>query len=733
MNKENFWKLFPLGSHLCREPMPPMSELKRDMEILKLKGFNLIKLQENWMLDEPKEGHYQFERYHELIEHANKLDMGIYLGLTCEQAPNWLWDKHPGCRMEHKDGTMVMYQAQSTLPADGKPGPCYDDPGAMADQLRFIKKLVSELGEHENIIVWNTWQEIAYWSDWISGGPVCYCPQTIAFYRKWLESVYGNIDALNKHWNVRYDSFASIEPERNVSNGAIPQTFYFRYFMDNVQIANVLTERCKAIKEADRYNRPVFAHKGMPELGSGMDWTYSRTQDFMGTSNYPAWGAGHEWDDFRQEKRLPRHESLLTEMWDNLSYKMDFIRSAAKEGAPVWAAEYQGGPVSTDYHRGRVPDAGDMRRWMLTTLSAGATAISFWITRAEIMAPETNGFSLLDSEGETTERLEEVSRIGQALLKYPDLFAVNNRPQADAAILINEWNYQLLRCLRFAPSAYLYDIRGWYKALWSMGISCDFVEASQLKEPRVKKYKTIIAPFSLSMSDDIAQNLIDYAEEGGNLILEGGCGRLSECAYAVRGQMNTLIREALGVKVVRHSLVREPSEDDRWSQPERTWGEYEKEGFLDGAEDMEFSRLRASIFIETYKADDNDICFLWNQEPAGIRKKIGAGKIWLIGTALGPSATAYVEEESDNAIKLLLSLCGVRPKHEGRLLVQKRVGNGKEAWFITNPHKSTVKEKIRLPDGAKAHDLLNDTLESDEKSFTITVAPLDVRVVVVSM
>ena len=48
MDSAAFGRLFPLGSHLCREPMPPMPELKRDMENLKRHGFNLIKLQEHW-------------------------------------------------------------------------------------------------------------------------------------------------------------------------------------------------------------------------------------------------------------------------------------------------------------------------------------------------------------------------------------------------------------------------------------------------------------------------------------------------------------------------------------------------------------------------------------------------------------------------------------------------------------------------------------------------------------
>ena len=45
MHPQHFARLLPVGSHLCGEPMPPMSELKQDMENLKRHGFNLIKLQ----------------------------------------------------------------------------------------------------------------------------------------------------------------------------------------------------------------------------------------------------------------------------------------------------------------------------------------------------------------------------------------------------------------------------------------------------------------------------------------------------------------------------------------------------------------------------------------------------------------------------------------------------------------------------------------------------------------
>jgi len=289
MNQQRFARMFPLGSHLCREPMPPMAELKKDMENLRRHGFNLIKLQENWAVDEPLEGHCDLSRYEELIAYARDLDLGVYLGLTCEQAPTWLWRKHPDCRMVGRNGLPIAYEAQATLPADGKPGPCYDHPGAMADQLRFIRRLVHTLGAYENIVVWNTWQEIGYWSEGLAGQHVCYCPHTLDAYRQWLERTYGDLDGLNRAWNSRYADWSYVAPDRSAhGRECLPQDVDWRYFMDNVQIARVLHARAQAIREADPLGRPVFAHKGAPAVGSGMDWTYARCQDFLGSSCYPA-------------------------------------------------------------------------------------------------------------------------------------------------------------------------------------------------------------------------------------------------------------------------------------------------------------------------------------------------------------------------------------------------------------------------------------------------------------
>ena len=453
--------------------------------------------------------------------------MKVYVGITCEQAPVWLFDKYPDCRMVGKNGLPIAHIAQSPMPADGKPGPCFDDPDAMSAQNMFLRKLVKTLGKYDNVLVWNTWQEIGYWPERLVGQPVCYCDHTMSAFREWLKTKYGSLENLNNQWNTNYAKWEYISPNRNyLQHFTLPQDVNWQYFMDNPEITHVLQERARVIRESDEFARPIFAHLGSWTYGSGKDWNYARSQDFLGSSSYPAsnWGEFSDWDDINQRKAGSpgRYESLREEMWRMIALRFDYLRSCNVPGHPVWCAEFQGGPVSTGFHKGRVPSPDDIRRWMLTSIGSGVTAICFWNTRAEIVAAEINGFSLLDSEGDSTPRFQEAARVGRALIKHEDIFAKPSWGGAEVAILVNEANYQICSNLLNGDKHLEYSTRGWHRLLWDANIPIDFVEASVLDQTDLAKYKVIVLPFPLSISDSVISKLSNYVQDGGNLICEAG-------------------------------------------------------------------------------------------------------------------------------------------------------------------------------------------------------------------
>ena len=695
MNKENFYAQFPIGSHLCRKPMPAASEMKRDIEILKANGFNLIKIQAHWGLDEPTEGVIDVSAYEELIGHAAKLDMGVYMGFTNEQAPNWLWEKYPECRMVGRNGLPVAYQAQYTLPADGKPGPCFDHPGAMAAQLDFTARFVDKLCAYENIAIWNTWQEIGYWAENYAGQHVCYCGNTLDFFRSWLKEKYADLDSLNKALHTNYSEWKYIAPDR--ANGALclPMDFEWFYFINHVQIGNVLKRRCETIKNHDTRERPVFAHKSGPAFASGMDYSYARCQDFLGSSSYPAWSSGDGRDDRRYDEfgRIDKCDALFAETFNGICMNFDYLRSMNRFGSRVWAAELQGGPVSTGLHLGRVPSASDIRRWMFCLLGSGVTGISFWVTRAEIMAGEMNGFSLLDDEGDATKRLEEVKNISNFINKYPMLFNAPKNQRAQVGILVDEDNYNGCSRLAQGGDGLAYSMRGWYRYMFDNSVDVDFVCAEELGGEYVNGYKLLILPFPLFMSDKTAADLEKYVSGGGMLVSEATPGRIDGHGMTRRGKMT--MRDVFGVKNKSLQMVEEPGHGHRFTPHPRTWGEYLEAAEFEGTGIFENHMLRANLYIQCFELNGADEILRFDGMASGAMNSYGKGKAIIVGSYIGHNGTAYRNDRSNNFVKKLLTLAGVKYSDSDGVNIRERHANGKKAHIIFNA--SNKPKKISLP------------------------------------
>lgn len=722
---------FLLGSHLCRVPMPPMEEMLKDMDNLKKHGFNMIKIQTHWAIDEPVEGRYEFERYDSIVQHARDLGMYVYMGFTLEQAPSWLFQKYPDSRMVGRNGLPVQYQTHYTIGGDGKPGPCFDHPVAMEKQIKYIKAFVTHFAKYENILVWNTFQEIGYWSEL---GSLCYCSNTQIHFRQWLKEKYGSLGNMNKCWGTNFGTWEQVEPHRQSPIG-IPADRDFGYFMGNEYVTQNLKARYTAIKEADPMKRTVFAHKGAPTIGSGQDWSYALCQDFLGSSCYPAipsWSSFSGWDDHSPSRETPpqKYPSLYTEMWNCIALRYDYIRCVNPASNPVWAAEFQGGPVSTGFQKGKVPSASDMRRWLLTAMSSGVSAISFWVTRAEVAAQENNGYSLLDSKGDTNERFEEASKIGRILREHSELFAHPTKPKSTVGIIINEDNFQFCRSFYDTDRHLVYSIRGWYHLLWRNGYPVDFVNITDISKETAREYKALILPFPLSLSDSCALKLKDYVSEGGNLICEGAAGRINENSIAVRGEMSPVIAEMAGVEQKSFIEVYEPNGGSRWTPSERTWGEFAPATWLIGEGLLAHTKMLANYYLQTFKLNGGTPVFSVDKEVAGVVNNVGNGKIWLFGTFFGHGGTAYYQDSNLEFVSKLMTNAGISPQKIGNLLVQKRINGKKEAWIITNPTEKDISESIDISQMTNPEILIGDKLETKGDLGIISLKSLDIAVLI---
>jgi len=418
-------------------------------------------------------------------------------------------------------------------------------------------------------------------------------------------------------------------------------------------------------------------------------------------------------------------------MWDSLAMNFDYIRSANPAGRPVWAAEFQGGPISSGFQKGRVPSADDIRRWMLTVVGSGVTTISFWVTRAEIMAQEVNGFSLLDSEGDTTARLEEAGRVGRALMQHPDLFARPTKRKSEVGIVVNERNMQFCSSYAGLNRHLTYSTRGWYCLLWESGIPVDFVNVTDIGSATAQQYKALVLPFPMSLSEDVAARLEQYVQNGGNLVSEAAPGRVDENGLSTRGEMSPKLRELFGVRQRSITMVPEPDEDVRWMPAERTWGEFLDATALEGTGIMKGQKVPAHYCLQTFEPKGSEPFLDYNGAAAGVTRKAGKGTAWLLGTYIGHNGNAYRKEQTPQFVRELMKQCGVRRQNEGELLVQKRVGAEREAWILTNPTDHDVTEMVTVPKGATVTDLLAGAVSVTGDQVKVAARSLDVQVLII--
>jgi hypothetical protein len=236
----------------------------------------------------------------------------------------------------------------------------------------------------------------------------------------------------------------------------------------------------------------------------------------------------------------------------------------------------------------------------------------------------------------------------------------------------------------------------------------------------------------LALSEAVAAKLAAYVESGGCLISEAAPGRINEEGFCNRGELSPALATLFGVRQAGFTMVREPDGGTRWSPPERTWGEYLDAQMLEGTGPLAGQRLRANVYLETFEClAGAEPVLRAGEDISGVRRRVGKGQAWLLGTYVGHSGTAYRDPVIHAAVKALLGACGVLPEHDGQLIVRKRVTPGKEAWILLNPTGGKVSEKVSVVGWQKVSDLLGQAVTVANEAVEVSVAALDVRVLIV--
>lgn len=713
---------FPYGTHVYREPPLPLEQLRSDFPLLKRLGWNMVKIQESWSADERKEGEIDLARVAHVVSDARQNGLLVYFGITMEQAPAWLWRKYPDARMQWENGEPLTDPTQYLLPNDGKPGPCWNHEGARTAAARFIEATARQIGKYDNILVWNVWQEVALDSG-VNHLGLCYCPNTLAAFRAWLRGKYKDLEVLNRFWRTSYAEWDEVDPPRRFTK--VPSMVDWRYFMENVYLAEALRFKAASFRRADPGHRRILAHTGSPRIGGSADWRLARQLDIYGGSNYPGWGEFQD-PSVSDEMRLKASPAPFSQMLDN-ALRWDYLRSASVAGE-FWTAELQGGRAGGGINPGRVPDPDDIRRWVLGAVAGGARGICFWNHRSEPFWDEAYGFGLLELKGGETARALEAGRIGKALNgPAADLFSQGSCLRAPVGILIDEDLYNFVNASGDAvKNAFGANLRGLHGGLFQEGVPVDFLDIGDLVSTGAS-YKALIHPFPLAMSEQQIEPLRAYVRSGGVLI-SGPCpGRFDRYGFGVPGEMPAGLTELFGAE---HRQV--VSLGGRTPHPTQSSFVTQEAAsvMLQGEGEYAGLRLAPDFYVQYLTITTGRAVLRAGAECAGCANRFGSGTAYLIGTLPGPAILESKSGENQAFVGAVLRKHGVLPDRAGRLIRRRRDWRDRTAWFLFNTGREVVEETVVINPFRKAAGLLAGSLPVRDGAVTIRVAPLDIACVI---
>ena len=343
---------------------------------------------------------------------------------------------------------------------------------------------------------------------------------------------------------------------------------------------------------------------------------------------------------------------------------------------------------------------------------------------------ETNGFSLLDSTGDETQRLSEASRVGTALSAHQELFGRANTPVAEVAIAVNEWNYRLCDEIDDASRHLEYSTRGWHRYFWERGTPVDFINICECDDTRLESYRLIVLPFPLSISEELVERLHSYVTGGGTLLSEACIGRLDEFGRARRGELSRGARDLFGVEHESLQMVREPGNGTKWMPEERGWGEYAEPVLFEGTGSYAGTSLRANLYIQTFTCTSSQPLFLYNGRAAACSNEMGKGRAIILGTFTGHNGTAYKGQAPRDWLDVVCAEAGMAKPLGDKLLIRRRVSESAEAWILTNPTDDSVTESISAANYAGVEDPLGGRVSLEGGMLSVTVDALDARLLV---
>ena len=657
------------------DPQSRKEAWRADLQKIKSVGFNTVRPWIDWASAEPKEGEYHLETLDVLTDLAQEEGLRVFLQVYVDSAPDWVGKKYPDSHYVSIGGEV--------MPSNAAPGFCFDHPGVRKAVLGLFTALAERMKTKPAFLGWDLWSEphVINWAEapYLRNPEFCFCPYSVARFRGWLQKKYGSLDALNRAWYRRFETWDDVEPNRLSTILSYTDYIDWRQFIVD-KLAEDLRARYDAVKRV-LPNHVATSHAGAPSLftsplsgdGSPDDWKMADAVDYWGTSFYPK----HSYPVGRD---AAWRGSLL-----------DFSRSASDGKANgFYIGELQAGFGTIALRLSGTVTPADERIWMWSAFARGAKGLSVYAWYPMSSGYESGGYGLINLDGSLTERARVAGGVAKVINANQDLFLDARAVPAEVAIVYNPMSY-FVGGRQPQPSSGAQgetggmqqkSMQGYYRALFPTSVPVDFIHVDEIAHGKAGAYKMIILPYPLMLSEPVGRGLADFVKNGGALVSEARLAWNDE-----RGRAQEII-PGFGLSEVcgcRETSVQQTVT----GKTEITTAE---------------GKIRGALYEEVLTPTNGRIVGTFaDGSPAIVESSFGKGKMMAIGTFLGASFDTDRDESTGAFIRGLIKWARVGLPFSAEDNIELRAMRSGDTMLLVafnhgDPTSSSV--RISMPDGA---------------------------------
>ena len=469
---------------------------ERDFIKMKELGFEFTHFAEfAWAQLEPEEGKYDFDWLDRAVALADKHGLKVVMCTSTATPPVWMSRKYPEILVKQEDGIVLDHGARQHA--------SFASPVYRELSYKMIDKLAKHYGKDSRIMGWQLDNEPAVQFD--------YNPAAEQAFREFLRNKYGNdISALNDAWGTAFWS----EVYSDFNQITLPKTA--QMFMNHHQILDYrrfaasqtngfMDEQAKIIKKHSKDQWVITNY--IPNYDEGHIGG-SPELDFQCYTRYMVYG-----DNEGVGRRGYRVGNPL-----RIAMANDFFRPFQ---GTYGVMELQPGQVNWGSINPQ-PLPGAVRLWLWSVFAGGSDFVCTYRYRQPLYGTEQYHYGIVGTDGITVtpggyefkQFIDEIADLRQRNIAREIKPAEYTNRQA--AILFNHENsWSIERQKQNKTWDTFGHIDKYYKALKSFGAPVDFIDESK----DFTAYPFLIVPAYQLADEALVQRWIDYAENGGNLIL----------------------------------------------------------------------------------------------------------------------------------------------------------------------------------------------------------------------